>query len=193
LLKAWNAPAIVSSVAIDLKDGQSSVASSDNATVTGLTLADNVLTWTQLDEALPFPIDLKDPVTELAVRSSNIVADLDRQIVKVAGLTAPEYSLGIDGEPVGTFTKAQLADGVNIALLGTPMVKQAANVHRLTLSRAKIHNQRWRDVQVPYAAYQKNPGFAKAIEGLDAIEAEVQVEQRAAAQPKPHKFELKPR
>ena len=82
---------------------------------------------------------------------------------------------------------------MNLATLATPMYEQAAAVHQLTLKRAKAHNQRWRDVQVPYAAYLKTPGFAKALEGLDALEAEIQVEQRAAAQPKPHKFELKPR
>jgi lysophospholipase L1-like esterase len=193
LLKAWNAPSIVSSVAIDVKDGKAMAASAENTAVTDLTDADNVLAWTQLDEALPFPIDLKDPVTELAVRSSNIVTDLDRQVVKVVGLTGDLYSLTIDGEAVGNFTKAQLEEGVNLALILTPMSKQAAKVHQLTVKRAKIHNQRWRDVEVPYASYQKNPGFAQAIQGLDAIEAEAHQEQRAAAQPKPHKFELKAR
>jgi lysophospholipase L1-like esterase len=197
LLKAWNAPSIVSYVALDARNGKepATTTSTENAAVSDLTSANGVVQWTQLDEALPFPIDLKDAPTELAVRSSNIVADLDRQVVKVVGLYADVigYTLTIDGEVVGTFTKAQLAEGANLATLVTPMSKQAANVHQLTLKRAKVHNQRWRDVQVPYQAYVKSPGFAKAVEGLDAIEAEIQVEQRTAAQPKPHKFELKPR
>ncbi len=191
LLKAWNAPSLVSGVTIDAP--KATATSAENTAVTGLSSADNVLTWTQLDDALPFPIDLKDPVTALAVRSSDIVNDLDRQIVKVVGLEKDEYTLMIDGKEIGNYTKAQLAEGVNLATVPTPMLEQAAAVHQLTVKRAKIHNQRWRDVQVPYAAYSKNPGFAKAIEGIDGIEAEVQVEQRAAAQPKPHKFELKPR
>lgn len=82
---------------------------------------------------------------------------------------------------------------MNLATLATPMLEQAAAVHQLTLKRAKAHNQRWRDIQVPYQAYKASPGFAKALEGLDSLEAEIQVEQRAAAQPKPHKFELKPK
>ena len=194
LLKAWNAPSTVSYVAIDARGGKEppTTTSTECAAVTELA-GDGPIRWTQLDEALPFPIDLKDAPTELAVRSSDIVAGLDRQVVKVVGLDADSHSLSIDGKPVGTFSKAQLAEGVNLATLPTPMLEQAASVHQLTLKRAKAHQQRWRDVQVPYQAYAKSPGFAKALEGLDALEAEIQVEQRAAAQPKPHKFELKPK
>ena len=82
---------------------------------------------------------------------------------------------------------------MNLATLATPMAKQAAAVHQLTLKRAKAHNDRWRSFQVPNQAYAKTAGFAKALEGLDAFEAEILAEQRAAAQPKPHRFELKPK
>jgi lysophospholipase L1-like esterase len=189
LLKAWNAPSVVSSVAIEIGKGNKT----ENTVISGLATSDNSIRWTQLDEALPFPIDLKDAPTELAVRSSDIVDGLDRQIVKVTGLTADNYALSIDGEEIGSFSKAQLAEGVNLATLATPMLKQAANVHQLTLRRARVHNVRWRELQVPYQGYAKSPGFAKAFEGLDELEAAIQVEQRAAAQPKPHNFELKPK
>jgi lysophospholipase L1-like esterase len=195
LLKAWNAPAVVSTVAFKIEGGEkpSTDIATENASVSGVAITDSSIRWTQLDEALPFPIDLKDPVTELAVRSSDIVNALDRQIVKAVGLKAGDYTLAVDDEVVGTFTRDQLAEGVNLATLSTPMAKQAAQVHQLTLRRAKAHNQRWRDVQVPYQGYARTPGFARALEGLDALEAEIQVEQRSAAQPKPHKFELKPK
>jgi lysophospholipase L1-like esterase len=195
LLKAWNAPSLVSYVAIDARNGKepANATSTENAAVTELTSSNNTVQWTQLDEALPFPIDLKDAATELAVRSSDIIAGLDREVVKVVGLELDGYTLSVDGKVVGTFTKAQLAEGVNLATLPTPMLEQAVGVHQLTLRRAKVHNQRWRDVQVPYSEYTKSPGFAKAIEGLDALEAEIQVQQRAAALPRPHRFELKPK
>jgi hypothetical protein len=135
---------------------------------------------------------LKDGPTALAVRSSDVVAGLDRQIVKAVGLDAEKYTLSIDGTAVGDFTKGELAEGVNLATLATPMLAQANDVHRLTNRRAKAHNDRWRSIQVPYSGYANTPGFAKALEGLDALEAEIRVEQRAAAQPKPHRFELKP-
>jgi lysophospholipase L1-like esterase len=191
LLKAWNAPSIVSSVAIEARDGK--VASAEKAQVTDLTVKDGVVRWTQLDEALPFPIDLKDAATELAVRSSDVVDALDRQIVKVDGLGSDsDYTLSIDGEPIGTFGKAQLAEGVNLATLPTPMKAQAAKVHQLTLGHANVHQARWRNIQVPYQA-AKSPNKARAIEALDAFEADLVAEQRAAARPKSHTFELKPK
>jgi lysophospholipase L1-like esterase len=196
LLKAWNAPSTVSTVSLDFGNGErpATTTSTENAAVSEIaTTQDGQIQWTQLDEALPFPIDLKDAPTELAVRSSDVVAGLDRQVVKVVGLPDRDYTLSIDGKAIGTFSKAQLTEGVNLATLATPMREQAATVHQLTLKRAKAHQQRWRDVQVPYQSYAKSPGFAKALEGLDALEAEIQVEQRAAAQPKPHRFELKPK
>ena len=82
--------------------------------------------------------------TELAVRSSDVVDGLDRQMVKVVGLEGEGYTLSIDGKAVGDFTKAQLAEGVNLATLATPMAEQASNVHQLTVRRAEAHNHRWR-------------------------------------------------
>ena len=188
LLKDWNAPSVVSTVSLDAKGP--ALTSTENTTVTDLA-SDGSIRWTQLDEALPFPINLKDAPTALAVKSSDVVDGLDREILKVANLDAENYTLSIDAKTIGDFTKGQLAEGVNLATLATPMSEQAANVHQLTLRRATLHNQRWRMIQVPYQAYNKSSGFSKALDGLDALEAEVQVEQRAAAQPKPHKFELK--
>jgi lysophospholipase L1-like esterase len=190
LLKAWNAPSLVSSVAIDARGVK--VAAAEKARVSDLTAQDGGVRWTQIDEALPFPIDLKDPATELAVRSSDVVAALDRQIVKADGLDATRYTLAIDGEEVATFTRSQLAEGVNLATLATPMNQQAARVHQLTLSHTGLHQIRWRTVQVPYQS-SRSPSVAKSIEGLDGLEAEVVAEQRAAAQPRPHTFELRPK
>lgn len=189
LLKAWDAPALVSGVAIDAAAKSSSAT---NATVADLAVADGRVSWSQEDAALPFPIDLKDPVVELAVRSSDILDALDRQTVKVSGLAAGEYALTIDGDTVATYTNAQLAEGVNLATLATPMARQAAKVHALTLKHNNLHFLRWRSVQVPYQS-SKSPELAKALEGLDGLEAEVVADQRAAARPVAHRFELKPK
>jgi hypothetical protein len=37
----------------------------------------------------------------------------------------------------------------NLALLPTPMAKQALDVHVLTIRHNQIHYERWRHVQVP--------------------------------------------
>ncbi len=190
LLKAWDAPALVSRVGIDAREGRATVA--EGAKVSDVARDGDAVRWAQLDEALPFPIDLKDPVVELAVRSSDVVPALDRQVVEVEGLPAAEYTLAVDGDAVGTFTRAQLADGVNLATLATPMARQAAKVHALTLKHNALHAARWRAVQFPNPA-SKSANLARALEALDGLEAEIVDDQRAAAKPTSHRFELKPK
>ena len=58
LLKAWNAPSLVSLVEIDASAGRAS--RQENAKVNDVK-AGQTISWTQLDAALPMPIDLKDP------------------------------------------------------------------------------------------------------------------------------------
>src|SRR5205823_482023 len=53
LLKAWNAPAIVTAVTIDAPGRR--VVHEENTRVSGLT-GDGSVSWIQADEALPFPL-----------------------------------------------------------------------------------------------------------------------------------------
>ncbi|HKS95656.1 MAG TPA: SGNH/GDSL hydrolase family protein [Terriglobia bacterium] len=188
LLKAWNAPAAVSAVEIDAAAKR--VVHADNATVTELH-ADKSVAWTELDRALPMPVDLKDPVVELALRSSDFVQALDQEPLKVTGLAASSYQLKIDGDDVGRFSKEQLADGVNLAVLATPMAKQATAVHELTVKHNNVHFARWRNMDVPLTDVPSADKQA-ALGALDKVEADLVAEQHAAAQPKPHHFELVP-
>ena len=188
LLKAWNAPSLVSAVNLDAREPK--VVSADQASVTDLAKSGEGLTWTQLDKALPFPVDLKDPIVALATRTADFFTALDRQPLKVDGLSPSEYTLSIDGEVVGTFTNDQLSTGINLAELVTPMTRQAIEVHKLTLKHNNLHKLRWRQIQVPYQT-AKSEHLARALEGLDGIEAELVAEQHTLAQPRPRKFELK--
>lgn len=186
LLKAWKAPAVVSTVELDAAKG--SVVRVENTQAADLK-NEGGLTWTQTDNSLPLPIDMNDAATALAVKSSDVMDSLNRQMLKVAGLTAARYQLKLDGEALGEFTKEQLSEGVNLAWFPTPMAKQAAAVHALTLRHNTLHFTAWRQVQVPFQS-SKSANVAKAIDALHALEQEVVAEQRAAAQPKPHKYEL---
>ena len=87
----------------------------------------------------------------------------------------------------GTFTAEQLAGGINLATLPTPMARQAAEVHALTLLHNNIHYARWRQVQVP----MEKDGAAnllKALSAMDDLEGDVLKQQRAAAQPRPRHY-----
>jgi hypothetical protein len=188
LLKAWHAPALVSAVELDAAKAKTTRV--ENTQVSELK-SEGALAWTQTDAALPLPLDMNDAVLALAVRSSDVIEALNRQTLKVTGLSAPRYQLKIDGETIGTFSAEQLSEGINLAALPTPMAKQAKAVHALTLKHNNLHFAAWRQVQVPFQD-DKSPNVAKAIEAMNALEAEVIAEQRAAAQPKPHRYELAP-
>ena len=188
LLKAWNAPALVSDVELDA--GRKEPVRQSNAHVSDFRAAHGI-SWTQIDDALPMPFNMADPILALAVRSSDFIAALDQQPLKVRGLAAGRYTLSIDGEPVGVFEASQLASGINLAELPTPMARQAAEVHALTLRHNNIHAARWRQVQVPLER-TTSASLSKALEALDELEADLIKEQRAAAQPRPRRYEIVP-
>lgn len=189
LLEAWHAPSSVSAVEIDAAAKR--VAGSDHAAVSDLQSADGGIGWSELDQALPMPIDFDDKVVALSVRSSSFVQSLDQEPLKVTGLISARYELKIDGDRVGEFSREQLGEGVNLAVEPTPMLKQALAVHKLTVEHNNIHFARWRNIQVPLdgdaAAHKQS-----AMESLDQLEADLIREQHAAAQPKPHHFTLTP-
>lgn len=193
LLKAWNAPALVSAVSVDAAG--SKVSRSDGAAVRNLNVAVNAVSWDAAESALPFPLDPQDPLVALVLKSSDFVNTLDQETLQVTGLPAARYALAIDDKPVATFSKEDLAQGVNLATLDTPMLAQARSVLDLTVQHDNLHATRWRQVQVPLGS-DKNPGVQKALLGLmnayDAEERGIVAQQRAAAQPKPHHFTLTP-
>jgi hypothetical protein len=185
LLKSWNAPALVSDVTIDAQSR--TAARSENAEVTAVDIA-NGLRWQERERALPMPVEWKDDVVALAVRSSDFLAALDQERLRVTGLASGNYTLKIDGETVGAFTTDQLSEGVNLAEYATPMSRQAADVHKLTLQHNSIHFARWRMVQVPL----DGQGFplASAETSLDTLEEQIVAAQRIAAQPNVHQYEV---
>jgi len=190
LLKAWNAPATVASVEIDAAAKR--VARADNTKVTALQVGSN-LTWSETDSALPLPLPLGEDFKDvgLAIRSSDFLEALDQEPLKVTGLTSARYALKIDGEMVGDFTQEQLQEGINLATFPTPMAKQAAKVHDLTLKHNNIHFVRWRDVQITVKDY-KLAGEQAVVVALDRLEDELVQQQRTAAQPKLRHYELAP-
>lgn len=196
LLKAWGARPIVSSVTIDAASGKA--VESEYTQVSGLHPG-APLAWTQTDEALPLPFARmlaadRDHTLALAIGSSDVTEALNQQIVRVTGLASGglasgSYKLTIDGETAGTWSATELARGVNLAALDTPMSRQAMEVRDLTVKRIDVHQQRWRVLQVPLQNLDIEH-LPEALKALDSVEAEVITRQRAAAQPRPHTFEL---
>jgi lysophospholipase L1-like esterase len=188
LLKAWHAPALVSSVEIDGAVGR--VLRAENTTLVDVKEG-KTMTWTQADKALPFPINWSDPAIALAVRSSDVIEVLDQQTLEVSGLSGTRYALSIDGDEVGIFDQQQLQEGVNLAVLDTPMHRQAKRVHALTIERNEVQFGRWRQVQAALDG-EDLPHKQAAVEAMDRLEHALWKAQHAAAQPQAHRFELAP-
>ena len=189
ILKAWNAPATVTSVEINA--AKKRVVRATNTQVNDLASDANGLTWKQTDGALPMPFDPKDSVTALVMRSSDFIQTLDQEPLRVTGLKAESYTLKIEDENIGTFTSAQLAAGINLAELATPMSKQAMTVETLTEKHNTIHFVRWRMIQVPLAGLSA-PHLQPTMDDLNALDGELVDEQRAAALPRTLTYELIP-
>ncbi len=190
LLKAWKAPALVA--AMDLDGAKAKVSTARNTRITDLARdKDGKLRWTALDGALPMPVDLADAATLLAVSVSDLAATLNQAPLKITGLAKGSYALRIDGEHVAVFTAAEWSKGVNLAMHPTPMMKQAAQVHALTLKHNQLHHDRWRTLQLKLEK-DDVPGIDQALVALDTAENQLIVRQHQAARPRSRTFELAP-
>lgn len=222
LLKAWDAPATVTRVAIN---ASGKVEDAVNTEVSGFAASGQNITWTQADNALPYPIMTLhstkwpqfppdpfggypplvywkmpplegteiNPVAQLVVRLMHMYQDLDSETLKVTGLAAENYALKIDGKTVGTFSRAQLGDGINLARYDTPMMEQADKVLTMVWHRVDLRFYGWRAVQVPLrnnASPEVQDAVKAILSSLDQQQRNLVAETHAAAQPVPHHYEL---
>jgi len=190
LLEAWNAPGVVTTVEIDA--AQMRVPRAEFTHVALLAGADG-LVWDQQDERLPMPMNREDSSIALADRVAGITPRLNRETLKVSGLAGGRYSLQIDGAAVGTFTATELAAGLNLALLNTPMARQADAVLLLALKHNRLHTVRWRAVEVGTAEITTEPVTrlrGQLMDEMDAEERDLIRDERARAQPASHHYEL---
>jgi lysophospholipase L1-like esterase len=189
ILKSWHAPAIVTEIEIDAEKGVPT--RTVGATVIAVSRARNTLSWTQTDEALPFPVDLQDSPLSVAAYTSDFFPAIDDQPLKVRNLKPGDYTLKIDGQAIATYPADQFARGINLAQLMTPMLEQAGRVLRMTNEHVALHLSRWRMVQIPLAQYELSH-YSAVIADLDTLEQELIVRMRSAAQPKPHLYQIVP-
>ena len=73
-------------------------------------------------KALPLP---RMPEYETLEAFYPLTERLNREIVRVSGLKPGRYTLAFDGQAVGDYSDADLAKGVNVALLDTPNQRRA--------------------------------------------------------------------
>jgi lysophospholipase L1-like esterase len=192
ILKAWHAPALVSSVTLDAHGAKAS--NVQNATVTEIKREkkSGAIQWSEIENALPLPLPLSatDPVTDLALQAAGIETALDQEMLTVTGLPAGSYELTIDDQPVGNFTADALAHGVNLARMPTPMLRQSQTLAWETEHRNELERQLF----TLMAGTREQPESAPLTEQQamrQAIATSV-AQQQKDAQPATHYFALKP-
>jgi lysophospholipase L1-like esterase len=185
LAHSWGMSPVVSSVLLNAADTKP--LAMENAQVNDFTVKDDKLQWTQIDNALPLPLPLDDGMIQFVLSISDLAA-MDQQMLRVDGLSAQRYLLKIDEHEVASFTREQLAAGVNLALYPTPMESQAKGVDGIEVKRTTL-DESYFILAVEDPAAIDIEGWTKVMEAKDAALA---AEQRKVAQPKPHRFELSP-
>lgn len=122
IMKAWHVDPIVSEVTISA--ATRAAVESKRTTVSNIVANDNELFWDQQDEALPLPFNFDDELSNF-VLSVNDLWSCDQELLRVTNLQSGTYSLRIDKTKIGTFSASELANGINLATMKTPMWEQA--------------------------------------------------------------------
>ena len=181
VLDGWQAPSLVASTAIDAANG-AVLPATERTSVTGLQSSKTGLQWTSLEEALPMPLGSNHAGFNLVKQVTGWTERFNREPLTVQHLPAGSYRLRIDDVEVSTFTAEQLAAGVNLAELDTPMRRQSQVVEWAVRDKGDLQFVRTR------IAIRKSSPEAGAA--LDKAEQQMQQMIWHDAMPAPHQFTL---
>jgi lysophospholipase L1-like esterase len=182
VLKAWNAPALVSSTNINAK--QLSADGSEGVTISSLQRDNKAVSWQSEEDALPLPLVENNAGIQYIKRICEMVVTLNREPLKVEGLAAGDYRLTIDDTTVGTFSDATLTRGINLAELDTPMRRQSQSVEWIIRDKG--------DLQFVRTHILIRDASSEEATSLDKAESQMQQTIWDGATPKPHQFRLTP-
>jgi hypothetical protein len=111
---------------IALTAGKNTSGGSFNVKISDLKSSSAAISFTCLENSLPFPIPQG---ADWALKLVPFTDDLNKEMICVKGLTPDNYQLKIDGQLAGTYTAKELAAGVNLALnKNTPQYAQSQKV-----------------------------------------------------------------
>ena len=140
-----------------------------------------------LEAAAPFPWPAFGP-SEKLLAAGEAVRALGAVRVKVGGLAPGRYRVTVDGADAGVLTADQLAGGVPVGSLSAEARKAAAALSELVRRREELYFVRWRQIEAtPLGSYGSAP---RALEGLDALVAEMFAEERRAGAPHTYRIGL---
>lgn len=122
IMKAWHMDPVVSEV--NLSAASHAITQSHRTQVTGLSIQENTLEWDQLDDALPLPLNFDNALMNFVISVSDLPS-YDQEILRIDSLQPGQYELWIDKTVIGSFSSDQLAKGINLGMMKTPMWHQA--------------------------------------------------------------------
>jgi len=186
ILKAWNAPSLVSSVSIDAR--VTHVDDASNATVDHLQADGKSLQWTETENALPLPFDSNNAFQQRILQLTDIQNQLNQEMLRVTGLDPGSFTLAIDGDVVGAFAAEDLAKGINLANYHTPMRDQAQRVSWSVSDLAKADQ-----IHMSMLIQKADIGPVKEKgDSLETFEDSLEDKIYAGATPQSHSFTLSP-
>lgn len=137
MMKAWHVDPVVTAVTLSAASGTAT--QSLRTQVSGVSASSGSLSWDQQDQALPLPLDFENALMNFVVRISDL-ASWDRETLRIDGLQPGKYVLTIDEKSIATFSAEDLAGGVNLALLPTPMWDEAREYDSAVHRRSQLED-----------------------------------------------------
>ncbi|MFM9963247.1 MAG: SGNH/GDSL hydrolase family protein [Planctomycetaceae bacterium] len=190
ILKGLGAPAEVSSAKLDFAEGK--LLDADGCDVTNIRREDSRLEFTRLDVGLPFNHGI---FFALHYRFVPVPNELNRYLLSVKNLPAGKYDVTADDRAVGSFTAAQLGEGVNIASTtanawqpGGPWNAQADALVHLTNARSEL------DVAnlLGRLHLSGSPLIGELATATRPTNERLEELQRLVAKPRPFRFVIQP-
>lgn len=187
ILKGLGAPEEVSSATIDAANSQ--VISSAGCTISDIKTDNGAISFTRLDEGLPFNNGIFSTMAYRFVPMN----ELNAYRLAVKNLTGGEYTLTVSGRKIGVYRAEQLAEGINIASTtpdawqpGGPWDAQALSLKSLTEARDALNTaDRSANSYLP-----DSPLIAPLDEQTTFANEQIVALQRLVARPRPYHFVL---
>jgi len=203
VLQGLQAPSLVSSARIDAAGH--STTSTQGCSLTWQDAPAGVVQFQRKDDALPWPTP---PDTDLALKIPGFdpATTLNRYELQVTGLTEASYKLSIDDQEIGIYSKADLANGINLGFVRLgPIYNQGQKLLKAVIDKNDTFFHRWREVELtPPPAPGTNPADIRKADAahLDAVKPELdhldktiaddELAIKTLCQPHPHVFKLEP-
>ncbi len=173
LLTAWNAPSQVDAAAIDWKSAKAT-----RGTIRDVTIADGALKFSW-ETRVPMPMDSQ--WDKKSLRLDQAAERFNRHTLTVAGAPAAEYEIFEGATSIGTISREELADGVDLLRLRKLSTnKRAAELLAVISKRQRILRDAWLS-----ATGHKRPGLPQGapLEAADKQAGALDTQIRALAAP----------